>query len=187
MSSSPNKYGHSAGFGAARTARAAGGTQVVSRTLQVLELLAFQSLSAPQVAATLQIHPRTARRLLVSLAADGYIEQTLDSRRRYRSTLWLAALGAQVVANAEMTRAATPIVAELHARTGAAAHLVVPSYSSVVCVVHRDASHSEAPTPALRELLPAHATAPGKVLLAHRQRWRDSVLAELLPRYTERP
>ena len=37
----------------------------------------------------------------------------------------------------------------------------------------------------LRELLPAHATAAGKVLLAFRQPWRDSVLANALPRYTD--
>src|SRR5690242_2813799 len=54
-----------------------------SRALQALELLTFNDLSCPQVAATLQIHPRTARRLLLRLAADGYIKQTFDRRRRY--------------------------------------------------------------------------------------------------------
>jgi DNA-binding IclR family transcriptional regulator len=186
VSSSPNigRGALPASFGALRTARSAGGAQWASRALQALELLTFHSLSAPQVAATLQIHPRTARRLLVTMAAEGYIEQTLDSRRRYRSTLWLAALGAQVVAHAELPRAAAPFVAELHARTGAVVHLVVPSYRGAVCVVHCDSAH--AAEPALRDLLPAHATAPGKVLLAHRQPWRDSVLAQPLPRYTER-
>jgi DNA-binding IclR family transcriptional regulator len=187
MSSSPNTDSRATTFGVLRTAGAARGAQYASRALQALELLAFQSLSAPQVAATLQIHPRTARRLLLTMAADGYIEQTFDSRRRYRSTLWLAALGSQVVAHAELPRAAAPVVADLHARTGAVAHLVVPSYRGAVCVVHCARLHAaEPPEPALRELLPAHATAPGKVLLAYRQTWRDSVLAEPPSRYTER-
>ena len=40
----------------------------VARTMQALEALAFQPLSAPQVAAAMQIHPRTARPV-VELAA----------------------------------------------------------------------------------------------------------------------
>jgi DNA-binding IclR family transcriptional regulator len=157
-----------------------------SRTLKALELLTFNDLSCPQVAAALQIHPRTARRLLAQLAADGYIEQTFDSRRRYRATLRLAALGCQVVAHAELPRIAASHVAELHAATGAVAHLVIPSYRGVACVVHGDGSCAgQPPRLMLRELLPAHATAAGKVLLAFRQPWRDRVLASPLPRFTE--
>jgi DNA-binding IclR family transcriptional regulator len=156
------------------------------RTLQALELLTFNDLSCPQVAAALQVHPRTARRLLLRLAADGYIEQTLESRRRYRATLRLAALGSQVIAHAQLPRVAAPFVTLLHGTTGATAHLFIPSYGGVACVVHRDELCPEdAPAPALRELLPAHATAPGKLLLAFRQPWRDSVLARPLPRYTD--
>jgi hypothetical protein len=40
----------------------------VKWTMDALELLAFQPLSAPQVAAAMQIHPRTARPV-VELAA----------------------------------------------------------------------------------------------------------------------
>ena len=49
--------------------------------------------------------------MLLRLAADGYIEQTFDSRRRYRATLRLAALGCQVIAHAELPRIAAPHVA----------------------------------------------------------------------------
>jgi DNA-binding IclR family transcriptional regulator len=140
------------------------------RTLQALELLTFNDLSCPQVAAALQVHPRTARRLLYRLAADGYIEQTLDSRRRYSATLRLAALGSQVIAHAQLPRVAALFVTLLHSTTGATAHLFIPSYGGVACVVHRDELCPEdAPAPALRELLPAHATAPGK-LSSHSER-----------------
>jgi DNA-binding IclR family transcriptional regulator len=155
-----------------------------SRTLQALELLTFNDLSCPQVAATLQIHPRTARRLLGRLAADGYIEQTFDSRRRYRATLRLAALGSQLIAHHELPRVAARHVAQLRATTGAVAHMFIPSYRGVACVVHCETSASQ-PERALREVLPAHATAAGKVLLAFRQSWRDSILTQSLPRYTD--
>jgi IclR family transcriptional regulator, acetate operon repressor len=174
-------------FGVMRTARAPDSAQHVSRALQALELLAFQSLSVPQVADALQIHPRTARRLLSGLATEGYIEQTFDSRRRYRSTLRLAALGAEVIAHAELPRTAAPYVALLSARTGSVAHLVIASHRGAVCVVHTPAGHdAELPAPALGEVLPPHATAPGKVLLAHRQPWLGSVLSEPATRYTDR-
>jgi DNA-binding IclR family transcriptional regulator len=166
----------------------AGATEAyyASRTLQALEVLSFNDLSCPQVAATLQIHPRTARRLLLRLEADGYIEQSFDSRRRYRATLRLAALGAQLIAHHKLPRVGARHVAELRAATGAVAHLFIPSYSGVVCVVHCDAcTPTSRPEPALRELLPAHATAAGKVLLAFRHSWRDSILTQPLPRYTD--
>ena len=156
------------------------------RTLQALELLTFNDLSCPQVAAALQVHPRTARRLLLRLAADGYIEQTFDSRRRYRATLRLASLGCQVIAHAHLPRTAAPFVALLHSTTDATAHLFIPSYTGVACVVHCDGRCSDAPPArALRELLPAHATAPGKLLLAFREAWRNSVLERGLRRYTD--
>jgi IclR family acetate operon transcriptional repressor len=159
-----------------------------SRTLQALELLTFNDLSCPQLAAALEIHPRTARRMLVRLAADGYIEQTFDSRRRYRATLRLAALGCQVIAHAELPRIAAPYVAKLPTTTAAAAHLMIPSYRGVACVLHcDDPCPQRIAQPMLRELLPAHATGAGKVLLAFRQPWRDSVLAGGgLPLFTER-
>jgi DNA-binding IclR family transcriptional regulator len=41
-------------------------------------------------------------------------------------------------------------------------------------------------SPRQRELVPAHAIAAGKVLLAHRPPWRDSVLERPLERLTRR-
>ena len=116
-----------------------------SRTLQALELLAFQNLSCPELAAALGTHPRTARRLLARLVADGYAEPTFDTRRRYRATLRMAALGRQLIAHAELPRTAAPYVADLHAHTGATAHLVIPSYRGAVCVVHCDEQPPQAP------------------------------------------
>jgi DNA-binding IclR family transcriptional regulator len=64
---------------------------------------------------------------------------------------------------------------------------MIPSYRGVACVLHcDDRCPQHLAQPMLREFLPAHATAAGKVLLAFRQPWRDSILARRLPRYTER-
>ena len=145
----------------------------VARTMQALEALAFQPLSAPQVAAVLQVHPRTARRILTRLLEEGWLTRTDDGRRLYSPTMRLASLAGQMVERAALTTAAVPLVAQLHDITGADAHLVVPSYRSALCVVHAAGGAVE---PAINELIPCHCTAGGKALLAHRHGWRDSVL-----------
>jgi DNA-binding IclR family transcriptional regulator len=156
----------------------------VARTMQVLELLAFQPLSAPQVAATLQIHPRTARRLLVRLHDEGYLTRSDDSRRLYTPSMRVVALAGQIAARSSLTVRGLSSVARLHGECGVDAHLAVPSYLSVLCVVHADGAGRARAHP--RELVPSHCTATGKALLAWRQRWRDSVLGHPLERYTER-
>jgi DNA-binding IclR family transcriptional regulator len=161
------------------------GAQSIARTLRTLELLAFAELSAPELAASMQIHPRTARRLLTQLTIEGYAARAPGARGRYRATLRLVALGHQLIARARLPRVAAPYVAALAARTPAVAHLWIPSYRSVGCVLHADPARELVPPPQLRELLPAHATAAGKVLLAHRHAWREDLLTRSLERYTE--
>jgi DNA-binding IclR family transcriptional regulator len=155
-----------------------------ARAMQALEVLAFQPLSAPQLAAALQVHPRTARRLLNRLRDEGYLSRTDDARRLYAPTMRLVALAGQIVARARLAERAVPVVAALHEETGAVAHLAVPSYRSVLCVVHGNGAGPAAP--GLHELAPAHCTATGKALLGHRDAWRDSVLSLPLGRRTAR-
>lgn len=156
----------------------------VARTMQALELLAFGPLSAPQLAAALDAHPRTARRLLNRLEHEGYLTRSQDARRLYTPTMRIVALASQVVEHAPLPRFATPYVSRLRALTAADAHLLVPSYRSVVCLVHAAADGSAA-KPRLGELVPAHATAGGKILLGWRDAWRESVLAAPLDRLTD--
>ena len=150
----------------------------VGRALQAIELLSFQPASAPQLAGALRIHPRTARRLLNRLVADGWLTRSLGRERTYAPTMRIVALAAQLAEGAALPRLATPVVERLHAETGAAAHLAVPCYRSVLCLVHRGGGRDL--PPGLRELMPCHATAAGKALLADRHAWRASVLAQPL-------
>jgi IclR family acetate operon transcriptional repressor len=152
--------------------------------MRVLELLAFAPLSAPQLAAALHAQPRTVRRVLARLVDDGYVTFHDERRRVYEPTMRLVALAGQVVENSTFARRARPYVALLQERAGATAHLIVPSYQSVMCLVHC-APGVEDTHPRLRELVPAHCTAGGKALLAWRDRWRESVLSVPLQRYTE--
>jgi DNA-binding IclR family transcriptional regulator len=155
------------------------------RTARALERLAFSPLSAPELAIALQVHPRTARRLLQRLELEDYATLTSDPRRRYHLTRRLAALGRQAIARDELPRIAAPWVAALAGRTGHVATLWIPCYADVVCILHADPG-GPVPQAMLGDLEPAHATAPGKALLAHRDAWRESILAQPLRRHTPR-
>jgi len=155
----------------------------VIRTMQALEVLAFRPSSAPEVADVLRVDARTARRLLNRLADEGWLVRTEGRVRTYTLSLRLVALAAHFLERAPITRAATTAVRALHEQTGGVAHLTIPSYRSVLCVAqHADGPHA---SPRFRELIPAHASAGGKVLLAHRVPWRESVLELPLDRVTE--
>jgi IclR family acetate operon transcriptional repressor len=157
----------------------------VARTMRVLELLAYAPLSAPQLAEALGAHPRTARRVLEQLVEEEYLVRGTDHRRRYRPTMRMVALAGQVPNNSTLVQRARPYVALAHERTGAVAELVMPSYQSVLCVL-RCGAEGEVAGPAVQEVVPAHCCAGGKVLLAWRDRWRDSVLSAPLERQTDR-
>src|SRR5687768_15918072 len=117
------------------------------RAVAALEVLAEQPLSAPQLAAALGVHPRTARRLLHRLRADGYVARSDDRRRVYAPTLRVVSLASRVLDGARLAQLAAPVVRRLHAETGLDAHLMVPSGRAVLCIVHAGAG-----APALEEL-----------------------------------
>ena len=156
----------------------------VSRTMQAIEVLAFQPSSAPQVAGALRVHPRTARRLLNRLVAEGWVTRSDERRRIYAPTMRIVALAAQLADRDPLAGAARPVVSRLHEETGATAHLAIPSYRSALCLVHRAGGPDARPQ--LRELVPAHAAAAGKLLLAYRDPWRESVLQRPLDQLTPR-
>ena len=156
----------------------------VTRTMQAIEVLAFQPCSAPQVAGALKVHPRTARRLLNKLVAEGWLTRSEGRRRIYAPTMRIVALAAQLAERDPLALAARPAVTRLHEETGLTAHLAIPSYRSTLCLVHRAGGPDARPQ--LRELVPVHATAPGKVLLAFRDPWRADVLDRPLEPVTAR-
>src|SRR5689334_1756788 len=155
-----------------------------SRAMQALEVLAFGPSTATRVADELQVHPRTARRLLNRMVHDGWLIRRDGPRPTYTPTMRIVALAAQLVQRAPLVRHAQELAADLHARTGAAVHLAVPSYRSALRLVR--ATGQAGGEPALRDLAPAHAIAAGKLLLAFRDPWRDVVLAAPLPAVTDR-
>jgi DNA-binding IclR family transcriptional regulator len=141
-------------------------------TVRALECLAFTPLSAPQLADSLQVSVRTARRLLKRLAIEGFVIQERDHRRRYHSTMRLAALGRQMLDHAPVVSAAAPHLAQLANDTSCAAHLWIAGYlEQVICAVHAQAA---GPTVSLlHHTAPATTNAAGTVLLKDRAHLRS--------------
>ena len=145
-----------------------------SRSMQALEVLAFGPSTATQVAAELQVHPRTARRLLNRMVHDGWLVRRAGPRPTYTPTMRIVALAAQLAHRAPLVRHATDVARDLHERLDRPVHLAIPSYRSALRLVRAAGRYDGAP--ALRDLAPAHAIAAGKLLLAFREPWRDVVL-----------
>jgi DNA-binding IclR family transcriptional regulator len=156
----------------------------VIRTLRAMELLAVRPRSAPKLADELGVHTRTARRLLKRLADQGYVVRD-DEEKTYAPTMKIVALAGQVLERAALTQVGLPFVKALRKEVGETAHLTVSSYLSVLCIVHGEGDQ-DATRPHVRELVPAHATAAGKALMAHRPVWGDAILDQPLERHTER-
>src|SRR4051794_3366454 len=128
-----------------------------ARAMHTLELLAFGPATVTQTAAELQVHPRTARRLLNRMVADGWLLRRDGPCAAYAPTPRIVALAAQFAQRAPVVRNALDVVRELQARTGESVLLAVPSYRSALRLVRatRDGVSE------LRDLAPAHAIAGG--------------------------
>jgi DNA-binding IclR family transcriptional regulator len=152
-----------------------------SRAMRALEVLAFGPSSATRLADELQVHPRTARRLLNRMVADGWVIRRDGARPTYAATLRIVALAAQFAWREPLVRHALELNRGLAVAPGEAIHFAVPSYRSALRLVRAGRE-----VVAMRDLAPAHATAAGKLLLAHREPWCEHVLAVALPAVTGR-
>ncbi len=157
----------------------------VTRTMRTLEMLALRPRSAVEVANAVGVHPRTARRLLNRLLAEGYVTRTGPRHRKYGVTLKLVAVAQHALEHADLVREALPYVQRLRDEAGARAHFSVASYRSALRLIDEHVEDHGAVRAQVAERVPCHGSAAGQVLLAYRGRWCDSVLSRSLERHTE--
>jgi len=80
------------------------------RVLRALEVIALRPSTAPAVADVIGVHPRTARRILRTLAKERYVEQRPRCGRRthaYEPTVRLLAMAAQLASRLELVQDAS--------------------------------------------------------------------------------
>ncbi len=140
----------------------------VERALSILQLLAAEKgeLSASEISRKLGLPQSTAFRLLVTLAASGFVEQNPDNDR-YRLGVSCLALGSTFLANSDLRQRAIPYLERLRDETGETVHLgILDGYD----IVYLDKLPGLHPIGLMSSKVGAHApsycTGLGKALLA---------------------
>lgn len=140
------------------------------RCLEALRLLsnAEGDLSLQEIAAALALHPSTAHRVMATLVSQGFVEQAAD--RRYSLSLEAFAVGAGFLRQSAIRRAALPALMRLVERAHTSSYLAFWQHERAVIVDTFPMPgmynfHSE-----LGSIVPAHASAIGKCLLAFQDR-----------------
>lgn len=142
-------------------------------------------LTAIEVAKHLGLSPSTTYRYLTSLRASGLIEEgeTNGEFRLGPTVFQLARIARKGLGLSEI---ALPVMRELVAQTGESALLTRRSGQHVVCIERVESPHSVRLSYERGQVLPLHAGASAKVILAYLKPSEiDTVLnGEPLPRYT---
>ena len=155
----------------------AGSNSTLDKGFQILERLSAEAreFSVTELSGELGLGKSMVHRLLSTLVERGYVRRNPESRR-YSVGLKVVELSAQVLGLMPLRNRAAPYLRRVAEATGRTAYLGVP-HGRMVLTVH--VSYPEGvmrPDDALvgRTMHP-HATAIGKVLLAHRQDFLEAL------------
>ena len=141
--------------------------QAVDRALRILTVLqGGRRMSLGEIAAAIDLAPSTVHGLIRTLLAHGMVQQEVDSGR-YRLGPATLRLGNVYLETLEL-RARVAIWAEgLARRTGCAVRTAVLLFDEIVVVAHEPRPDGTRQMPEVGIVIPAHASALGKALLAH--------------------
>src|SRR6478735_7810684 len=155
-----------------------GSLGVIGKATSLLDRLAADGeASAAQLSDALGEPRTTVYRLIRALERAGFVEPA-GPAGRYRLGLKLFRLGGAVVARFDERQAALPHMEALHATTGETVFLCVRRDLEAVCIERIEGSRAVSLALTLGGVLPLHAGAAPRVLLAER---RLSTLAPPLP------
>ena len=166
--------------------RKGGHVQSVDRAVTVLEFLGRRGWArVTEVANELDIHKSTAYRLLTTLRDRGMVEQSAVTEK-YRLGFGLVLLASAVTADLDIVRCARPVCERLSEGTQETVTVAVLEGDDAV-VIHQSISRSSALNADWDGMhTPLHATAAGKIFLAHMPvDQRRRILRRPLERFTE--
>jgi DNA-binding IclR family transcriptional regulator len=145
-----------------------GPVQSIERAAAILRLLARGSgrLGVSEIAGSLGLARGTAHGILRTLQGVGFVEQD-DETGKYRLGAALLHLGTSYLDVNELRSRAINWADALAARSGEAVRIGTPLEGKVLVVHHVFRPDDTLQTLDVGALLPAHATALGKVLLAY--------------------
>ncbi|MEP6598614.1 MAG: IclR family transcriptional regulator [Actinomycetota bacterium] len=145
-----------------------GAVQSIERAAAVLRLLAGNSgrLSLAEVSHSLDLAKATTHGILRTLQGVGFVEQD-NQTGRYQLGAVLLHLGSSYLDVNELRARATNWADALASRSGESVRIGAPLGAQVIVVHHVFRPDDSMQTLDVGALLPAHATAVGKVLLAY--------------------
>lgn len=148
--------------------RAERSMSTVRRAMAVLGVLgdAATDLGTNEIARRVGTNASTISRLLATLAEDGFVQRSPDSGR-YRLGFRLVQLGDAALARVDLRELARPLLLELKERSGETATLSVPGERGTTTVDFVQSSSSVRSVAEMGRPSVPHATAVGKVYLAH--------------------
>jgi DNA-binding IclR family transcriptional regulator len=151
--------------------------QSVDRALRILTALqGGRRMSLGEIAGALSLPPSTVHGIIRTLLAHGMVAQERDSLR-YRLGPATLRLGNVYLDTLELRSRVTTWAEELARRTGCAVRTGVLLLGDVVVVQHEPRPDGTRQMPEVGIVIPAHACALGKALLAYDAEARDRVLA----------
>ena len=160
--------------------------QSVDRAVTVMEFLSRNGWSGvTEIANELDIHKSTAYRLLITLRDRGLVEQDAATEK-YRLGFGLVLLASAVRADLDILRCARPICEHLSEQARETVTVAILERDDAV-VIHQTISRASAlNVDWTGRHTPLHATAAGKIFLAHMpDDQRDHVLERPLERFTK--
>jgi DNA-binding IclR family transcriptional regulator len=151
--------------------------QAVDRALRILTALqGGRRMSLGEIATALALPPSTVHGIVRTLGAHGMVEQERDSLR-YRLGPATLRLGNVYLDNLELRSRVAPWAEDLARRTSCAVRTGVLLQGDVVVVHHEPRPDGTRQMPEVGIVIPAHACALGKVLLAYDDEARGRILA----------
>ena len=142
--------------------------QAVDRALRILHVLAASDTLLPlsSVAQQVDIPSSTTHRLLASLREQGFVRYDAETRN-YGIGLAVLPLAKAARAHTTIYHEAEPLLQELAAATHETATLVLLNGHAGTYALMAKPERSMTLTVAMGEVVPMHATASGKAMLAH--------------------
>jgi DNA-binding IclR family transcriptional regulator len=159
--------------------------QSIERAAAILRLLSGRSrrLGVAEVAGELDLAKATAHGILRTLVRVGFVEQDPESGK-YQLGAALLHIGSSYLDGNELRTRALNWSDSLASRTNEAVRIGTLHDGQVLVVHHVFRPDDTRQVLELGELLPAHATALGKMLLAHHAYAAAECVKVGLPRYT---
>lgn len=151
--------------------------QSVDRAIRILGALqGARRLSLGEIATQLELPPSTTHGIIKTLVHHGMVEQDPDSSR-YQLGPAVLLLGNVYLDTLELRSRSTQWAEELTRRTGYAVRVGVLLDTDTVIIHHVPRPDGTRQMPEVGIVVPAHACAIGKALLAHRPRRTEKLLA----------